>query len=185
VPTYRGAHSLDTWTTGGWTSTATTWALSGTPTYASNATLIYAWESITPTVVYQDGTEPVATERADEPARWMGAADPPTTADARARAAELLRLVLSREQWASWEADERFELTGSAGGCYRVRRGVQGNVHLMRNGHAVETLCAHPPLIDDGHNLPTEDVIVAQVLALRHDEPGFRATANIGRLEVA
>jgi hypothetical protein len=102
------------------------------------------------------------------------------TKTAAARAEEILRLLLDDQQWASWRVYEQFTITTPAGNRYRIRRGVSENVYLLDDtGEIVETLCAHPERMGDDGQLPVEDVVIAQVLALRADEAGYRRVANI------
>jgi hypothetical protein len=82
--------------------------------------------------------------------------------------------VLTAAQWAQWLTARRFEVVGSAGGRYRVERGVLGNiVALAPDGRPTHRLCVHP---DEG--LPLADMLVAQTLALQSDEPGVLRLAN-------
>jgi hypothetical protein len=96
---------------------------------------------------------------------------------AQARAAELLRSLLTPEQWASYQESGWFEVRGSKGGRWRIRnRGQSGNVDLMPEiGEERDvTYCAHPP-----GGLPAADAHVAQMLALVTDEEAFVRTANV------
>lgn len=126
-------------------------------------------------------------QRAEREAQWEAerAEREAAQAMARARAEETLRAVLDPEQWESWQREQRFELITQSGQRYRIRRGVSGNVRLIEDGEEREALCAHPPTVvldEEGRyvgTMPTEDVVIAQVLALRTDEEAFRRTANI------
>lgn len=91
----------------------------------------------------------------------------------RERAEETLALLLTDEQLEDWRRTSSFRLITQAGHVYRIRRGIAGNVDLIEGDETVERLCAHP------YGVPHEDVVIAQVLALRTDEVGFRRTANI------
>lgn len=96
---------------------------------------------------------------------------------ATSRARELLRSLLSEEQWASYEENGWFEVRGSKGGRWRIRdRGQSGNVDLMPEigDERDATYCAHPP---DG--LPDADAHIAQMLALVTDEEAFVKVANV------
>lgn len=102
------------------------------------------------------------------------------------RAVELLRALLTPAQLAQYELDGAFEVVGSDGGRYRIRRGVSGNVRLLDpGGEEAAGLCAHPELRvhdDDqqfvGH-LPEADVAVGQMLLLQTDEAEFLRRANV------
>ncbi len=96
---------------------------------------------------------------------------------ARARAEELLLSLLTDEQAASYTENGWFEVRGSRGGRWRIRRrGQMGNVDLMPEiGEVREaSFCCHPP-----GGLPDADAHVAQMLHLVTDEEGFRRTANL------
>lgn len=107
-------------------------------------------------------------------------------AEARQKAAgersrALLRACLSEAQWASYENRGWFELTGSLGNRWRIRRDhYSGNVFrvLPRLGypfdHTVRVVkyCAHP-----GETLPLADMHLAQALAIASDEEQFSRTA--------
>ena len=103
------------------------------------------------------------------------------------RAEQLLKTILTEDQWVSWERDKNFELITQSGRRYRIRRGVSHNVQLVEDDFETESLCAHPAISvwsEDGGllgKIPAEDVVVAQVLALRTDEEGFRRVANISQ----
>jgi hypothetical protein len=102
---------------------------------------------------------------------------------ARAEARKLLELVLTQEQLASFDRDKFFDVIGSHGTTYRVRHGVSGNISQLVDGREVSVLCVHPSLYDAdrGAYLPTEDSIVAQVLALKTDELEVVTRANVHR----
>lgn len=101
------------------------------------------------------------------------------------RAVELLLSLLSPEQRASYERDRSFTVIGSAGGIYRIRPGVMGNVDWIdpaNSGREIAgVLCAHPQLWTSDGSLPDPDVALAQMLALTTDEADFVATANVHR----
>jgi len=95
---------------------------------------------------------------------------------AGARAEALLLELLTEEQAASYTGRGYFEVRGSAGGRYRIRRRSQaGNVDLMPETGEVRlaSFCCHPP-----GGLPLADAHLAQMLHLVTDEPGFRQVAN-------
>lgn len=94
---------------------------------------------------------------------------------AEARALELLLSLLDDQQARSYQERRWFEVTGSDGGRYRIRRdGQAGNIEeLDAAGELAATWCIHPP-----GSLPDADAHVAQLLHLQTDEPGFRQTGN-------
>lgn len=96
---------------------------------------------------------------------------------AESRALELLRSLLSDEQWESYQDKGWFEVRGPSGRRWRVRnRGQAGNVDLMPEiGEERDaTYCAHPP-----GSLPDADAHAAQMLALVTDDEAFIRTANV------
>jgi hypothetical protein len=100
------------------------------------------------------------------------------------RATTILRELLTPQQRADFERDRAFQVVGSAGGLYRIRYGTAGNVEWWEPGSPSEVagvLCAHPDMWDGVGWLPTPDVMLAQMLALTTDEPGFVRTANVHR----
>lgn len=103
--------------------------------------------------------------------------------NARVNARALLKSVLSEEQWNDWLESQQIELVGSEGNQYRLTPGTNGNITMFDDEGDIERICAHPLLYDDRtqHQLPEEDVLAAQVLALKTDENHFRGIANIHR----
>lgn len=97
--------------------------------------------------------------------------------EAYQRARTLLLEFLTDEQRRTYEQAEWFEVVGSAGNTYRIHPGSVGNIHWRRNGEMVGRLCAHPSL--DHEDLPDPDIALAQLLALKTDEPGFIRIANV------
>jgi hypothetical protein len=99
-------------------------------------------------------------------------------ATARATARALLEDWLTPAQRATLDRGH-IDVTGSAGGRYRIRTGggQAGNVDLLdARGRVLLSYCAHP-----GARVPHEDGFLAQLLHLETDEPGFVAVANIDR----
>lgn len=100
--------------------------------------------------------------------------------EANSRAEELLLTMLSEDQAAELRRNDSFTVIGSAGGVYRIRRGVSGNVDwILPDGGVGGVLCAHPTMAE--HWLPQQDVAVSQLLALTTDEPSFVRVANVHR----
>jgi hypothetical protein len=95
------------------------------------------------------------------------------------RAETLLISLLNETQRRTYEEHEWFEVVGSAGNLYRIHRGNSGNIHWLQDGEVAGRLCAHPSF-NHGY-LPDPDVALAQMLALRTDEPGFIEMANVHR----
>lgn len=92
------------------------------------------------------------------------------------RAETLLLGLLDPVQAASYAERGWFEVTGSAGGRFRInRRGQAGNIdELPADGdYRIASYCIHP-----SGGFPDADAHVAQFLRLVTDEPGFRRVAN-------
>jgi hypothetical protein len=85
----------------------------------------------------------------------------------------------SRRRYSSARA---VEVTGSAGGRYVLAYGFSANVFAIdEHGDFLACYCAHPSMKADGVEgdlLPIESAMVAQLLTLRVDEPGFLAVAH-------
>jgi hypothetical protein len=86
--------------------------------------------------------------------------------NAQKRAFALLDSWLTPDERAQLKALDYFEVTGSAGGRYRVKRGCTNNlVRLNAAGEEVALLCVQP------HNAYCfGDVMLAQKLMLQYDE---------------
>jgi hypothetical protein len=92
------------------------------------------------------------------------------------RAEALLLSLLGPDQARSYTEAGWFEVRGSAGGRFRIRRhGQAGNVDELpaAGGDRIASYCIHP-----SGGFPDADAHVAQFLALVTDEEGFRRTAN-------
>jgi hypothetical protein len=156
------------------------WSSWNTTTTAASTTTSLVWSNwttigTTSASYYTPAREPPAEELVQARRDELAAA-------AREAAEATLRLLLDDDQWSAWEADKRFVVTTPAGRRYLIRRGVSGNVRLLNDAdREVESLCAHPDRVGEDGMLPVEDVVIAQVLALRADEQGFRQIANITR----
>jgi hypothetical protein len=97
---------------------------------------------------------------------------------AQSRAAELLLSLLPTDQRERYRLHGEFEIIGSAGNLYRIRRGSSGNIDWIEPDGAVGgRLCAHPTMRDGW--LPDADVALAQFLALTTNEPEFIRLANV------
>lgn len=100
----------------------------------------------------------------------------PNVGGARTRARETLLSLLSPEARREFEAHGRFKVRGSAGGQYIVE-GHSHSMNVLRADSRLR-LCAHPRMHEEGGDLPREDALIAQLLMLQFDEPGFLAIAN-------
>lgn len=97
------------------------------------------------------------------------------------RAEELLTMVLTPAELKHYQETREVLITGSDGRRYQLHDGIYANVYVLNEeGAQVERWCAHPQEYDtDGRRIPDRDLHVGQVLALRHDAPGFLAVANL------
>ena len=103
---------------------------------------------------------------------------------AQERALELLELILSPAEKVYRAAhDDELLVKGSQGGLYVIEpTGVHGNVRKIdRHGCVLARLCAAPGMRDHdaGLALPLADGWIGQYLALKHDEAGYLAKANL------
>ena len=129
--------------------------------YVSNGTQWVTWNT-----AYQETEDQRAAREEQERERQA----------VRDRALELLRSLLTDEQWASYQDKGWFEVRGRSGRRWRVRnRGQSGNIDLMPEiGEERDaTYCAHPP-----GGLPDADAHAAQMLALVTDDEAFLRVAN-------
>src|ERR1700716_467916 len=92
-----------------------------------------------------------------------------------ARGLELLKEWLSPEQFAQYDANSYFEVTGChSGKRYRISHGTSMNIHELDGaGHPCVGWCFAPK----GH-LVAGDVMLAQKIALETDERRTLAVAN-------
>jgi hypothetical protein len=94
-------------------------------------------------------------------------------ADAKKQAEELLFLFLTPEQREQYKKQGYFE-TEINDSRYRIHAGRAGNIRkLDKNGKPSVQYCVHP-----NDWLPDADNVLAQFLALHHDEAALLRTAN-------
>ena len=97
-------------------------------------------------------------------------------AEASKRARKLLIECLTPEQRASYEAHRYFDVM-LAGERYRINHGTHGNVvKLGAGGKPVARYCVQPS------DVPTEDAMLSQKLALELAPAEFFARANVTRI---
>lgn len=146
------------------TTTGTTW-------WSANPNELSQWRAYRPLArpaepVYRAPRPAIIRERTPEELVEREAAI--------ARARGLLIGELSRAQRRQFEAKGSFEVRGRRG-VYRIRRAVAGNIDVLRpEGGIAHRLCGHPSDL----SMPVEDVMLAQLIHLRHDEDGFLRVAN-------
>jgi hypothetical protein len=169
-----------------WTSTSTTLNLrvrydydAAWQSWTSSRGSVYHWQLADSVETAEERAARAALVRAQDVERERVRNDMALAAEqAEATAQELLYELLSAEQRESWDECQAFEVVGSAGRRYEIRRGIAGNVHeLDQDGSDVASLCCHPLSTPEGR-LPVIDVVITQMLALISDEENFRRTAN-------
>jgi hypothetical protein len=102
---------------------------------------------------------------------YFEAAIPQHEVEARERARQLLRRLLTAEQREDFDKTGRF-----------THRGLRGRYHFtagrvgLDTGKDFRVLCIQAR---NGHLLPVEDRMIAQLLHLRNDETKFNQVANI------
>ncbi len=160
------------------TGTATTW---DTGTISLSDTALPRWELVTPRQTSGRPAAPpppmpeVARQALLRQERARSAQLRRTREAAEARAETLLGRFLDDAQRDSWTREGFFDLrVGDK--TYRLRRGMAGNIDLLRDGTGVRhrTYCAHLP-----SEMPVADNVLAQLLMLREDEASFLRLANV------
>ena len=86
----------------------------------------------------------------------------------QSRAERLLRRTLPKKEWLRYMMKGYVLVRGSAGGLYRLRKAKANGVDQWQPQK--RTICAVPDRVGE---LDPADMIVAQYLALKNDEPGF------------
>jgi hypothetical protein len=95
---------------------------------------------------------------------------------AAARARALLLGELDPVQREQFLAEGFFVHIGRRGVRYRIRTGISANIDVLRrSGRVRERLCVHPM---GAGRMPAEDVMLAQLLHLRHAEAELLEIAN-------
>lgn len=159
------------------------WTHAATTTITTDS-MWQMWNSLNPATTLVTGavwSEPERQRALDRYERQQEEARQRRQA-AKERARELLKSLLTQEQWESYDTVMGFDVVGSDGVTYRIQHGMIGNVYaLYPDGTRRAAYCAHPYEWDAENDcrLPTEDILAGQVLALRTDAPGFVATANV------
>lgn len=96
---------------------------------------------------------------------------------AEARAKEMLVRLLTDEQRETFTRSGYIDVTGSAGGNYRINCGTSysGNIALPRSDGGTKRgmYCAHPSDRGPRGWLPLHDMFLGQMLLITTDEPTF------------
>jgi hypothetical protein len=96
-------------------------------------------------------------------------------------AEELLVAHLPAELAEEWQSNQQLIIEGQSGTRYGIKRGrVHNIVELDDEGKVVNNLCCLPKAVDGDH-LPDGDILLGQILHLKHNEDEFRRVANITR----
>ena len=151
----------------------------GTGTITINTSAWKAWNNIfakRELTAEEKAAEAQARLRAEEEAKKARL----EAEAAKVRARKLLFGFLTDEQKREAEEFKRFHLTTRSGRRFRLHmgRGRHGNVKELEGDKEVRSYCISP----DDHTLPEEDALLAQLLALKHDEAEFVRVANITRV---
>lgn len=193
---------FDTSNSTAWVSWNDQWQTTATMTYTTTTnattadTVWYTWTSDNAYVTATDatwtqwvtvpnatityGTYPTRSEEeiASERARIQEAADARQRErlEAVRKAKALLASLLDEKQREQLERQRFFEFVSQTGRKMRIKQGYSRNVdELGEDGKRIRTLCAHP----GNYELVEEDHMVAQLLALRHQEEAFLRVANV------
>lgn len=94
--------------------------------------------------------------------------------EAEAKASALLLSILTVRQRREYRRYGRVTVKAPSGRIFRVQRGVVGNISIMEGDLRRATLCVHP-----GGNIPVDDVVAGQILAIMHCEEEVIAKANL------
>jgi len=95
------------------------------------------------------------------------------------RAEQLLLAHLTKEQAQAWTENRAIFVTGKSGKRYKLTDGHGGNMQeLGPDGQPVKGFCVHV-----GNHIPSPDNVLAQKLALEHDEEAILRLANSWRIE--
>jgi hypothetical protein len=94
--------------------------------------------------------------------------------EAEARAEDLLRECLNKEQAEQLERNHAFRVRGSRGGVYEIAHGVAYQINEERNRRS-HSICIH------GSGVPEPDNMLAKKLMIEADEERFRAIGNFSR----
>lgn len=112
-------------------------------------------------------------EREAEAARVLKLAEEQRQ-QAKRRAEAFLLAHLTDEQERAWKENRAIFVTSQSGKRYRLKDGHGGNMEeLGPDGRAVRGFCVHV-----GSQIPSPDNVLAQKLALEHDEAGLLRLAN-------
>jgi hypothetical protein len=174
----------ENWNTGTTTtygSISTTWTVwvQGAVSAGANVRVVPSWQAPQLSEEERARHEAERAERAKQ-ARIKAEEAARLAEQAKDRARDLLRLLLTEEQWAAYEEAKEFVVTAASGRRYKIVHGYAGNIHLLGDDDGTdERLCIHPSMYIDGGPLPVEDALASQVLMLTADEERFRNVANI------
>jgi len=94
---------------------------------------------------------------------------------AKAKAEQLLVEHLTEEQEKAWKENRAIFVTAKSGRRFKIREGRAGNIEeINAEGKAIRSFCVHV----EPYNVPDADNVLAQKLALEHNEEALLRVAN-------
>jgi hypothetical protein len=94
---------------------------------------------------------------------------------AKAKAEQLLVEHLTEEQEQAWKENRAIFVTAKSGRRFKIREGRAGTIEeINAEGKAIRSFCVHV----EPHNVPDADNVLAQKLALEHNEEALLRMAN-------
>ena len=94
---------------------------------------------------------------------------------AKAKAEQLLVEHLTEEQEKAWKENRAIFVTAKSGRRFKIREGRAGNIEeINADGKAIRSFCVHV----EPYNVPDADNVLAQKLALEHNEEALLRVAN-------
>lgn len=128
-------------------------------------------------LMYRPGAEDLLIQGGEPVAQQLNEKAQRQFKEAETRAEKLLRTLLTPEQLKDYEEKRCFYMQVNHE-LFRVDFGTTGNVKRINpeNGDVEETYCIHMPYAF--HEVPTQDVMLAQKLLLETNPEQFKQTAN-------
>jgi len=91
------------------------------------------------------------------------------------KAERLLCEHLTEEQEQAWKENRAIFVTAKSGRRFKIKEGRAGNIEeINTEGKAIRSFCVHV----EPHNVPDADNVLAQKLALEHNEEALLRVAN-------
>jgi hypothetical protein len=94
---------------------------------------------------------------------------------AKAKAEQLLVEHLTEEQEKAWKENRAIFVTAKSGRRFKIKEGRAGNIEeINAEGKSIRSFCVHV----EPYNVPDADNVLAQKLALEHNEEALLRVAN-------